>query len=114
MKKYMVCRDCGKYFPAEDVVTRRELHYEIAQDGYVPFEEFDACPFCHSDSIENVETCPICGEPHEEITAACPRCKAKIAETWSWAKTELLDALFTEDDEGLARDAISEVMEELI
>ena len=75
MRQYMYCHECGEYFESEDVKKTREYHREIDGNFY---ELQYRCPYCGSQSIEDVDTCVACDEPEVDLECGgyfCPDCK---------------------------------------
>ena len=53
-----ICNDCGRV--SEEPRRRRETHTELLSE---PYEEYDVCPYCSSDDVEECKYCHECGTP---------------------------------------------------
>lgn len=53
-----ICNDCGRV--SEELEVRREIHTELFSE---PYEEYDVCPCCGSEDVEECYYCHECGEP---------------------------------------------------
>ena len=76
------CNECDTFFD-EPETKSQSVPYGMGNAHF----EFDVCPFCKSDDIEETENCRECGEPLTEDNNFSGLCKNCIAEDMNLATT---------------------------
>ena len=70
----MICRECGRTFTAPKVRTE---YTGVSSEVWHEKFEYDTCPYCGSDEVQEAVRCDYCGEWSEDWT--CEDCKVTIS-----------------------------------
>ena len=72
-----ICNECESLIVRLSVI--RDYHTELESE---PYEEYEVCPYCHSDDVEEADYCTECDRPictatkyiNDKMKALCEEC----------------------------------------
>lgn len=104
-----ICKNCGETFEQPMVVQDDPSPAGVAlPSGYY---EYEYCPYCESDLIEEADICGVCGDYIENGEDFCEYCKRDVMHSYEEIFSGIMDNNLdvTERD---AHEIMSQVFEE--